>query len=318
VRVRAAEAKLPQMPEEARVSAQREMKRLKRIPPSSMEHSMLLSWVEWMIDLPWGEETQDMLDVQASRAKLRGDMRGPIMCLVGPPGVGKTSIGKSIADSMERKFNRLSLGGVHDEAEIRGHRRTYVGAMPGVILNGFRKAGATNPVIMLDEIDKMGRDMRGDPGAALLEVLDPEQNSTFTDHYLGVPFDISGALFIATANSLDTIPGPLQDRMDIIQLPGYTVSDKCAIAERHLVPKQLIEHGLVPISVEMANVQNIREEEEEEEEEEEVGAESAGSAEGEESAAKPAKEPLILPERVIIGEEVIRTVCNGYTREAGV
>jgi ATP-dependent Lon protease len=340
VRVRAAEAKLPQMPEEARVSAQREMKRLKRIPPSSMEHSMLLSWVEWMIDLPWGEETQDMLDVQASRAKLdddhhgldkvkdriveflavrqlRGDMRGPIMCLVGPPGVGKTSIGKSIADSMERKFNRLSLGGVHDEAEIRGHRRTYVGAMPGVILNGFRKAGATNPVIMLDEIDKMGRDMRGDPGAALLEVLDPEQNSTFTDHYLGVPFDISGALFIATANSLDTIPGPLQDRMDIIQLPGYTVSDKCAIAERHLVPKQLIEHGLVPISVEMANVQNIREEEEEEEEEE-VGAESAGSAEGEESAAKPAKEPLILPERVIIGEEVIRTVCNGYTREAGV
>ena len=225
------EEKMPFMSEEARISADREMKRLKRIPPSSMEHSMLLSWVEWMVDLPWGGETQDMLDVQKSMAKLdedhhglekvkdriveflavrqlRGDMRGPIMCLVGPPGVGKTSLGKSIADAMNRKFNRLSLGGVHDEAEIRGHRRTYVGAMPGVILNGFRKAGATNPVIMLDEIDKMGRDMRGDPGAALLEVLDPEQNSTFTDHYLGVPFDISNALFIAVGSLSLNNPSP--------------------------------------------------------------------------------------------------------------
>ena len=345
------EEKMPFMSEEARISADREMKRLKRIPPSSMEHSMLLSWVEWMVDLPWGGETQDMLDVQKSMAKLdedhhglekvkdriveflavrqlRGDMRGPIMCLVGPPGVGKTSLGKSIADAMNRKFNRLSLGGVHDEAEIRGHRRTYVGAMPGVILNGFRKAGATNPVIMLDEIDKMGRDMRGDPGAALLEVLDPEQNSTFTDHYLGVPFDISNALFIATANDLSLIPGPLQDRMDIIQLPGYTLPDKCIIAERHLVPKQLKEHGLVPLTVEMIEAQIAEDSEmpeinsddtDADDDEEVVDAET--QPEGEEEAAQAEEikqEPMILPERVVINDDVIAAVCNGYTREAGV
>ena len=333
------EAKMEFMPEEARISADREMKRLKRIPPSSMEHSMLLNWIEWMVDLPWGDETEDRLDVEESMAQLnkdhhgldkvkdriveylavrqlRGDMKGPIMCLVGPPGVGKTSLGQSIADSMNRKFNRISLGGVHDEAEVRGHRRTYVGAMPGVLLTGFRKAGAMNPVIMLDEIDKMGRDMRGDPGAALLEVLDPAQNSTFTDHYLGLPFDISKALWIATANDLSLIAQPLQDRMEVIELPGYTVQEKCLIAEKHLIPKQLSDHGLVPITEEIAEAQAQAAEEEPDLEDAE-DLEEEGE-DGEPTEEEVPAEPMILPERIIIGDNIVTLLASSYTREAGV
>ena len=333
------EAKMEFMPEEARISADREMKRLKRIPPSSMEHSMLLNWIEWMVDLPWGDETEDRLDVEESMAQLnkdhhgldkvkdriveylavrqlRGDMKGPIMCLVGPPGVGKTSLGQSIADSMNRKFNRISLGGVHDEAEVRGHRRTYVGAMPGVLLTGFRKAGAMNPVIMLDEIDKMGRDMRGDPGAALLEVLDPAQNSTFTDHYLGLPFDISKALWIATANDLSLIAQPLQDRMEVIELPGYTVQEKCLIAEKHLIPKQLSDHGLVPITEEIAEAQaQAAEEEPDLEDAEDLDEEGE---DGEPTEEEVPAEPMILPERIIIGDNIVTLLASAYTREAGV
>ena len=333
------EAKMEFMPEEARISADREMKRLKRIPPSSMEHSMLLNWIEWMVDLPWGDETEDRLDVEESMAQLnkdhhgldkvkdriveylavrqlRGDMKGPIMCLVGPPGVGKTSLGQSIADSMNRKFNRISLGGVHDEAEVRGHRRTYVGAMPGVLLTGFRKAGAMNPVIMLDEIDKMGRDMRGDPGAALLEVLDPAQNSTFTDHYLGLPFDISKALWIATANDLSLIAQPLQDRMEVIELPGYTVQEKCLIAEKHLIPKQLSDHGLVPITEEIAEAQaQAAEEEPDLEDAEDLDEEGE---DGEPTEEEVPAEPMILPERIIIGDNIVTLLASSYTREAGV
>jgi ATP-dependent Lon protease len=333
------EAKMEFMPEEARISADREMKRLKRIPPSSMEHSMLLNWIEWMVDLPWGDETEDRLDVEESMAQLnkdhhgldkvkdriveylavrqlRGDMKGPIMCLVGPPGVGKTSLGQSIADSMNRKFNRISLGGVHDEAEVRGHRRTYVGAMPGVLLTGFRKAGAMNPVIMLDEIDKMGRDMRGDPGAALLEVLDPAQNSTFTDHYLGLPFDISKALWIATANDLSLIAQPLQDRMEVIELPGYTVQEKCLIAEKHLIPKQLSDHGLVPITEEIAEAQaQAAEEEPDLEDAEDLDEEGE---DGEPIEEEVPAEPMILPERIIIGDNIVTLLASAYTREAGV
>ena len=333
------EAKMEFMPEEARISADREMKRLKRIPPSSMEHSMLLNWIEWMVDLPWGDETEDRLDVEESMAQLnkdhhgldkvkdriveylavrqlRGDMKGPIMCLVGPPGVGKTSLGQSIADSMNRKFNRISLGGVHDEAEVRGHRRTYVGAMPGVLLTGFRKAGAMNPVIMLDEIDKMGRDMRGDPGAALLEVLDPAQNSTFTDHYLGLPFDISKALWIATANDLSLIAQPLQDRMEVIELPGYTVQEKCLIAEKHLIPKQLSDHGLVPITEEIAEAQaQAAEEEPDLEDAEDLDEEGE---DGEPIEEEVPAEPMILPERIIIGDNIVTLLDSAYTREAGV
>jgi ATP-dependent Lon protease len=330
------EEKMEHMPEEAKISADREMKRLKKIPPSSMEHSMLLNWLEWMVDLPWGVTTDDRLDVEASMAQLdadhhgldkvkdriveylavrqlRGDMKGPIMCLAGPPGVGKTSLGISIADSMNRKFNRISLGGVHDEAEIRGHRRTYVGAMPGVLLTGFRKAGAMNPVIMLDEIDKMGRDMRGDPGAALLEVLDPAQNSTFTDHYLGLPFDISKALWIATANDLSMIAGPLQDRMEVIELPGYTINEKCLIAEKHLIPKELAEHGLIPITEEIAAAQA----KEAAQEEAEVDDDEAPVNEDEQEEPEVA-EPLVLPERIVISDAIVATLCVSYTKEAGV
>ena len=330
------EEKMQHMPEEAKIAADREMKRLKRIPPSSMEHSMLLNWLEWMVDLPWGVMTEDRLDVQASMAQLdadhhgldkvkdriveylavrqlRGNMKGPIMCLAGPPGVGKTSLGISIADSMNRKFNRVSLGGVHDEAEIRGHRRTYVGAMPGVLLTGFRKAGAMNPVIMLDEIDKMGRDMRGDPGAALLEVLDPAQNSTFTDHYLGLPFDISKALWIATANDLSTIAGPLRDRMEIIELPGYTINEKCLIAEKHLIPKELAEHGLVPITAEMSKAQA------KEAAQEEAEVDDGEAPVNEDEQEEPdVPEPMVLPERIVISNEVVTKLCIAYTKEAGV
>ncbi len=255
------------MPAEVNEHAERELKRLERMPEAAAEHSMLRTYLEWLTELPWSTTTDDRIDIGEARRILDEDHFGlekikrrilehlavrklnptgnsPILCFVGPPGVGKTSLGQSIARATGRKFVRVSLGGVHDEAEIRGHRRTYVGAMPGNIVQGIRKAGARNCVMMLDEIDKLGAGMHGDPSAALLEVLDPAQNGTFRDNYLGVPFDLSRVMFIATANVLDSIPGPLRDRMEIIQLPGYTEEEKAQIARRYLVPRQLETNGL--------------------------------------------------------------------------
>jgi ATP-dependent Lon protease len=254
--------------EEAREVADRQLKRLRALQAGSPEFGNVRTYLEWIVDLPWSGESPDSPDVTGVRAvldadhyglqkvkrrileylavrKLKSDKKGPILCLIGPPGVGKTSLGRSIAGALGRKFHRISLGGVHDEAAIRGHRRTYVGALPGNIIHGMKKVGVTNPVFMLDEVDKLGQGgMHGDPASALLEVLDPEQNDTFSDHYLEIPYDLSNAMFIATANVGDTIPEPLRDRMEIIEIPGYTRLEKLAIARRHLVPKQLREHGL--------------------------------------------------------------------------
>ncbi len=267
----AAEKKLP---EEARKVVDKELARLERIPPSSPEYTVSRNYIEWILDLPWLESTTDTLDLDKAEEdldkdhyglkkikkrileflavrKLKEDMHGPILCFVGPPGVGKTSLGQSIAGTMNRKFVRIALGGVHDEAEIRGHRRTYIGALPGRIIQSLKKAGSNNPVFLLDEVDKLGNDFRGDPSSALLEVLDPEQNSTFTDHYLDIEFDLSKIMFIATANVLDTIPGPLRDRMEIVELSGYTEQEKVAIARRHLLGKQLEAHALTEDDLEI-------------------------------------------------------------------
>ena len=264
-----------QLPAEARNDANRELNRLASIPTASPEHSMVRTYLEWLADLPWSVTTEDNLDLSHAKRvldedhfdlnrvkdrmleylavmKLRAErdsetaarVRGPILCLVGPPGVGKTSLGQSIARALGRKFVHMSLGGVRDEAEIRGHRRTYIGALPGRIIQGLRRAGSRNPVVILDELDKVGSDWRGDPSSALLEVLDPAQNSDFRDHYLDVSFDLSSVLFIATANVLDTIPAALRDRLEVIDLPGYTEDDKLQIARRYLVPRQLTENGL--------------------------------------------------------------------------
>lgn len=260
------------LPPEVEKVAQKELNRLKSIPTASSEYTVARTYLDWIADLPWSKQTEDNLDIENARGvldhdhyglqkikkrileylavrKLKNDMRGPILCLVGPPGVGKTSLGQSVARATGRKFVRLSLGGVRDEAEIRGHRRTYVGALPGRIIQSMKKAGSHNPIMMLDEIDKLGADFRGDPSAALLEVLDPEQNNTFSDHYLDVAFDLSKVMFIATANLLDPIPGPLRDRMEILELPGYTFEEKVHIAVNHLIPKQLKEHGLSPDAI---------------------------------------------------------------------
>jgi len=256
------------MPAEARKECERELKRLAKMTPASAEYMVSRTYLEWMTSLPWAKSSgsteidipkaQDILnedhyDLQKVKErildylavkKLQPGMKGPILCFVGPPGVGKTSLGKSIARALGRKFVRIALGGMHDEAEIRGHRRTYIGALPGQIIQGLKRAETNDPVMMLDEVDKLGRDFRGDPSSALMEVLDPEQNSTFRDHYLDVPFDLSKVTFIATANWMDPIPEPLRDRMEIIELPGYTGEEKIHIARKYLIPKQAAEHGI--------------------------------------------------------------------------
>ncbi|MEN8189359.1 MAG: endopeptidase La [Thermodesulfobacteriota bacterium] len=255
------------LPDSTRKVAEKELGRLESISPSSPEYSVSRNYLDWLLDLPWLESTEDTLDLDKAEKdldedhyglekikkriveflavrKLKKDVHGPILCFAGPPGVGKTSLGQSIARTMNRKFVRMALGGVRDEAEIRGHRRTYIGALPGRIIQSLKRAESNNPVFLLDEVDKLGNDFRGDPASALLEVLDPEQNATFTDHYLDVEFDLSKVLFIATANMLDTIPGPLLDRMEVVELSGYTLDEKAAIAKRHLLARQLDAHGL--------------------------------------------------------------------------
>ena len=280
------------MPEEVEKQAQKELRRLEGMPEASTEHSMVRTYVDWLVALPWSKGDVENIDIAKAREildadhygldkikrrileylavrKLNANGRSPILCFVGPPGVGKTSLDQSIARALGLKFVRASLGGIHDEAEIRGHRRTYIGSMPGKIVQSLRKAGTNNPVFMLDEMDKLGVGFHGDPSAALLEVLDPEQNSTFADHYLDVPFDLSKVLFVATANVLENIPGPLRDRMEIIELPGYTADEKLAIAQRYLVQRQLKANGLTA-------------------------------------------------EQASVSENALKTVIDGYTREAGV
>jgi ATP-dependent Lon protease len=255
------------LPDHARKAADRELSRLERLPAAAAEYGVIRTYLEWLVELPWSKRTDDNLDISHARdvldadhydlekvkdrileylavRSLNPDSHGPILCFVGPPGVGKTSLGQSIARALGREFERISVGGVRDEAEIRGHRRTYIGALPGTIMRALRDAGTRNPVFMIDEIDKMGADFRGDPSSAMLEVLDPAQNNSFRDHYVDLPFDLSEVLFIATANTLDTVPGPLQDRMEVIQLSGYTLDEKLHIAKRYLVRRQIEQNGL--------------------------------------------------------------------------
>ncbi len=261
------------MPEETKKEALKELNRLSRMSPMAADYSLTRNYIEWLAVLPWSKSSGSGVDIAKAREildedhydlkkvkdrildylavrRLKADMKGPILCFVGPPGVGKTSLGRSIARALSREFRRISLGGMHDEAELRGHRRTYIGALPGQIIQNLRRAGANDPVFMLDEVDKLGRDFRGDPASALLEILDPEQNNTFRDNYLDQPFDLSKVLFICTANMLDTVPEPLRDRMEIIELQGYTEEEKKHIAFRYLVPRQIKENGITPENIE--------------------------------------------------------------------
>lgn len=263
------------MPKEAEKEALKQLKRLDQMHPDSAEVSVVRPYLEWLIEIPWKKSTKDLLDVKKAKEvldedhynlsevkerileylsvrKLNKQMKGPILCFVGPPGVGKTSLGRSIARAMNRKFNRISLGGVRDEAEIRGHRRTYIGAMPGRIIQGLKRCETNNPVFMMDEVDKIGTDFRGDPGSALLEVLDPEQNNAFSDHYINIPFDLSKVLFITTANTVGPIPSALRDRMEIIEIAGYTQEEKAIIADRFLLPRQIKDNGLKPENIDFS------------------------------------------------------------------
>lgn len=268
------------MPEQAHKVCVKEIKRLKKMPQSMPEYALTRNYLELMVELPWNKSTTDRLDIRAARIlldndhyameklkkrvleylavrQLKSNLKGPILCFVGPPGVGKTSVGRSVAKTLGREFHRIALGGVCDQSDIRGHRRTYVGSMPGRIINGLKTVGVNNPVFLLDEVDKLGKSLQGDPAAALLEVLDPEQNHNFTDHYLNVAFDLSQVLFIATANTTATIPPALLDRMEIIQVPGYTQEEKIEIAHRHLIPKQLEQHGLTPQQIQIPQVTTL-------------------------------------------------------------
>ena len=264
------------MPEEVKTVAEKELNRLNMMNPAAAEYMVSRTYLDWLVEMPWSKSTEDNLDIAAARKqldddhygldkvkkrileylairKLKNDMHGPILCFVGPPGVGKTSLGRSIAAAMGRKYVRFSLGGVRDEAEIRGHRRTYIGALPGRVIQSIKKSGSNNPVLVLDEVDKIGMDFRGDPSSALLEVLDPEQNISFSDHYLEVPFDLSKVMFIATANMSEPIPAPLRDRMEMIEIPSYVLNEKVFIAKRHLIPKQIAEHGLTNEQIEFTD-----------------------------------------------------------------